>query len=40
MARSHSNIPFLVDVAAGNIYCRLSDTAIVIAMYNLLESCK
>ena len=40
MDKSQGRILFLVDVASGNIYCRLSDTAIVIAIYNLLESCK
>ena len=27
MERSQSNIPFLVDVAIGNIYCKLSETS-------------
>ena len=40
MARSQRRIPFLVDVAIGNIYSKLSDTAIVFAIYSLRESCR
>ena len=39
-ARSQRRIPFLVDVAIGNIYCRLSEIAIMIAIYSLRESCR